>query len=122
MVRIRRLRSPQQAFSFIVLTTGPFLRLFTGLRPLLNLSQTCFLSSILQSFIHNPLLRSYFLSDKHNRRLCHLQRKRRRLEEEEEAIDEGVSVGGGSDITSVGECMCCEIDAAFSEVRMIPTF
>jgi len=85
-----------------------------GLRPLLNLSQTCFLSSILQSFIHNPLLRSYFLSDKHNRRLCTLRRRKRKMDEEEEA-DEGVSIAGASEAGGVAECMCCEMDAAFSE-------
>ncbi|KAG9316072.1 hypothetical protein JVU11DRAFT_3740 [Chiua virens] len=56
-------------------------------RGLLNLGQTCFLNVILQCFIHNPLLRNYFLSDNHNLKLC-------------KHID----------------CTCCEMDSLFSEV------
>lgn len=58
-----------------------------GRRGLLNLGQTCFLNVILQSIIHNPLLRNYFLSDKHNSKLCKHK-----------------------------ECTCCEIDKLFTEV------
>jgi ubiquitin carboxyl-terminal hydrolase 22/27/51 len=58
-----------------------------GRRGLLNLGQTCFLNVVLQSFIHNPLLRNYFLSDKHNSKLC-----------------------------KVKDCTCCEMDRLFAEV------
>jgi ubiquitin carboxyl-terminal hydrolase 22/27/51 len=87
---------------------GPYI----GLRPLLNLSQTCFLSAILQALIHNPLLKSYFLSDKHNRHVCPNGSK-------------GLAVGkpyigiGGQegDMTDREKgCMCCEMDRAFEEV------
>jgi hypothetical protein len=37
------------------------------------------------------------------------------MDEEEEA-DEGVSIAGASEVGGVAECMCCEMDAAFSEV------
>lgn len=57
-----------------------------GRRGLLNLGQTCFLNVILQSFIHNPLLRNYFLSDKHNSSQC-----------------------------STEDCACCEMDKLFTE-------
>ena len=36
-----------------------------GLRGLLNLGNTCFMSCILQAMSHTPLLRDYFLSDQH---------------------------------------------------------
>ncbi|OJA12768.1 hypothetical protein AZE42_07914 [Rhizopogon vesiculosus] len=58
-----------------------------GRRGLLNLGQTCFLNVILQSFIHNPLLRNYFLSDRHNSRLC-----------------------------KHSDCTCCEMDNLFTEI------
>ena len=58
-----------------------------GRRGLFNLGQTCFLNVILQSFVHNPLLRNYFLSDKHNRAAC-----------------------------KNTDCTCCELDKLFSEI------
>lgn len=45
-----------------------------GLRGLFNLGATCFMNVALQALLHTPVLRSYFLADRHNRRLC-----RRRL-------------------------------------------
>lgn len=37
-----------------------------GLRGLINLGSTCFMNCIVQALIHTPLLRDYFLSDRHN--------------------------------------------------------
>ena len=41
-----------------------------GLRGIQNLGNTCYMSSILQSFIHNPIVRNHYLSDSHNANLC----------------------------------------------------
>lgn len=48
------------------------------------------MNAILQSFIVNPLLRDFFLSDKHNHLLCKNK-----------------------------DCTCCEMDKLFAEVRLL---
>ncbi|KAF8151031.1 hypothetical protein B0H34DRAFT_731104 [Crassisporium funariophilum] len=56
-------------------------------RGLINLGQTCFMNVVLQCLVHNPLLRNYFLSDKHNCRQCKLE-----------------------------NCTSCEMDKLFTEI------
>lgn len=47
-----------------------------GLRGLLNLGSTCFMNCIVQALIHTPLLRDYFLSERHE---CSLKAPQRCL-------------------------------------------
>lgn len=69
-----------------------------GMRGILNLGQTCFLSVVLQTFLHNPLLRNHFLADKHNRYLCTARHTANGTKK---------------------DCMMCEMDRMYSDVRLL---
>ncbi|KAJ3299130.1 hypothetical protein HK104_010003 [Borealophlyctis nickersoniae] len=49
---------------------GSDLQKCCGIRGLRNMGATCFMNVVLQTFIHNPFLRTYFLSDRHPSTLC----------------------------------------------------
>ncbi|KIS00120.1 ubiquitin carboxyl-terminal hydrolase 22/27/51 [Cryptococcus deuterogattii 2001/935-1] len=83
-----------------------------GLRPLLNLSQTCFLSAILQALVHNPLLKAYFLSDRHNRYVCTNGGKGLLVGKPFLGVENGPGAVGSDRERG---CMCCEMDKAFEE-------
>ena len=106
----------------------------TAIKPLLNLSQTCFLSAVLQALLHNPIWKQYYLSSGHNRRQCVLRRAKAvqsgdMKPHQSDVLPEGLNLGaeenGPGALSTVkltdlglgmGDCMNCEMDGAFAEV------
>ncbi|BGP57630.1 hypothetical protein JCM8202v2_005274 [Rhodotorula sphaerocarpa] len=82
----RRRVNTASSLSSSVQLAGPAL----PARGIRNLGNSCYMSVVLQTFLMNPFLRAYFLSDRHNRSACSR--------------------------TLAGEaCLSCELDLLFSE-------
>jgi ubiquitin carboxyl-terminal hydrolase 22/27/51 len=64
--------------------------------------------------IHNPLLKAYFLSEKHNRHLC--SHAARGLAVGKPYLGTPDGSGGAVGPDREKGCMCCELDRAFEEV------
>ena len=67
--------------------------------------------------MHNPLLKAYFLSDKHNRHVC--KNGSRGLAVGKPFLGGDTAAGALVSVEREKGCMCCEMDRAFEEVNHV---
>ncbi|GMM37720.1 ubiquitin-specific protease [Saccharomycopsis crataegensis] len=58
-------RTPEAKKFILENSRAPSFKATTGLKGFVNMGATCYMSTILQTFIHNPFVREYFLSGDH---------------------------------------------------------